>query len=265
MGAPESRKPYPSDLTDDQWDELRDLIPEPKDGPQDAKYTRREIVNALLYQARTSCQWRFLPHDLPPWSVVKNYFYAWRDDGTFAGIQQRLRKRVRKAAGRKAAPSLGIVDSQSVKTAAEAAADTVGYDGGKRIKGRKRHILVDVLGLIVAVLVTAASVQDRDALRALMRDAQAEAPRLKKVLVDSIYNGEPVAQAERATGIPVEVVTRTAGVKGFVPLPKRWIVERTFAWLGRDRRLAKDYERTCESSTAWIHISSIRLMLRRLA
>ncbi len=186
-----------------------------------------------------------------------------RDDGPRERIQEALRTRVRRAAGRLASPSLGIVDSQSVKTTA--AGGPGGVDTAKNIKGRKRHLLVDVLGLVFAVLVTAASVQDRDALPALVREGRAVAPRLTTVLVDAVYNGAVVEQASRASGITVEVVSREGPVRGFVPLPKRWIVERSFAWLGRDRRLAKDDERTIPSAETWIHVSTIGLMIRRLA
>ncbi len=243
---------------------LKDRIPVPKPGPQEAKYARWEIVNAILYQARTGCQWRYLPHDFPSWQVVAKYFSTWRDDGTWERIQEALRTRVRRAAGRRASPSLGIVDSQSVKTTE--AGGRRGFDNAKNIKGRKRHLLVDILGLVFVVLVTAASVQDRDAVPTLLREGRAAAPRLTAVVVDAVYNGEVVEQASRETGVRVEVVVSREGpVRGSVPLPKRWIVERSFAWLGRDRRLAKDYERTTASAESWIHVSTIGLMVRRLA
>ena len=258
-----SRQPYNSDLTDAQWAELEEFIPKPDPNAlEPVKYERREIVNAMLYMKRTGCPWRYLPHDFPPWETVSRYWYKWNANCVFETINDKLRERVRVAEGRNAKPSLGIADSQSVKTTE--VGGPKGFDAGKKVKGRKRHILVDVLGLLMSVLVTAANVQDRDAFPALLRDAKAVSPRLEKVLVDGAYNGEVVDLASVRTGVSVTMVKRSDDVKGFRVIPKRWIVERDFGWMNRQRRLSKDYERTIASSEAWIQLTFIDLMTRRL-
>lgn len=257
------RKPYPNDLSDAQWALLEPFVRAQEGGPQPVLHSRREVVNAILYISHTGAQWRHMPHDLPDWQLVYHYFRKWKKDGTLKKIHDALRGQVRKAAGQEEHPTAAILDSQSVKTTEEA--ETRGYDAGKKVKGRKRHLLVDTLGLILLVWMTTADVQDRDVAQALLPWAAQEYPELVKAWMDGGYQGEPVRKAGADNGIEVEIIKRSDQDKGFVLLPKRWIAERTFGWLNRERRLSKDYERKEDSSEAFIHVSMIRLMLRRLA
>jgi len=260
---------YDSSLTDAQWAVIEPLLPprDPSRGGRPARYQRRLVIDTILYVLRSGCAWRLVPHDLVPWDVAYRWFRCWSADGTWDLVHDQLRDAVRVRAGKDPQPSAGVLDSQTAHSHQGGAA--IGFDMGKRTRGRKRHILVDTEGLLLRVVVHAASIQERAGAKLVLADITGRYPQLGLVWADAGYANHIDARlidwADQHAKLRLEIVARNADVKGFQVLPRRWVVERTFSWLGRCRRLARDYERKPEHAEAMIKVAMIRLMAARLA
>jgi putative transposase len=283
---------YSTDLTDAEWGFLEPHVPAPSRRGRPRVHAARRILDAVFYVLRSGCPWRLLPREFPPWETVYCWFRRWRMDGTWERLNAALRERLRVRSGRDPQPSAGVVDSQSAKTTG-VGGEARGYDGGKKIRGRKRHLLVDTEGLVLEAKVHSAKVPDQDGIGLLLERAREHLPRLSYLWVDAGYRGRGKEWAEKALGLSVEVVHRSPKPtpekvlfawarewhkegrsvdldqllprRGFEVLPRRWVVERTFAWICHNRRMSKDYERLCATGEAFVYAAMVRLMVRRLA
>nr|WTB28817.1 IS5 family transposase [Streptomyces sp. NBC_00830]WTB29125.1 IS5 family transposase [Streptomyces sp. NBC_00830]WTB34879.1 IS5 family transposase [Streptomyces sp. NBC_00830]WTB35250.1 IS5 family transposase [Streptomyces sp. NBC_00830] len=266
---PERVPAYTSDMSDAEWAVTRDALPDPGwlrgKGGQPEGYCHRQMLDAIRYLVDNGIKWRSMPVDFPDWKRVYAFFIRWRDNQLVKEFHDRLRARTREAAGRDAEPTAGIIDAQSVKAAANVPAQSRGFDGGKLINGRRRHLVTDCIGLVLDVLVTPANTGERDAARILLPRLRARFSRLKLVWADGGYTGPLVTWAAKALNLVLQVVKRNDDIKGFVVIPRRWVVERTNGWLMRSRRLARDYETRVDSAEAMILFSMTMVMTRRLA